>query len=147
MAHMSDQPKLTPEQAAEIVAALKRGDAIVCYSKCWPCQFGQCPPCVPHTWMDDEDITHAGLTVPTTGEQWDSLADERPCGCPCNRREDLALIPREASTTTRPCDNEREPDGEWCTGVLTFGSDDVQAQCPTCGGWTGRFAPSTREDA
>jgi hypothetical protein len=82
---MSDQPKLTEEQAAEIVAALTAGNAIVCYSKCWGCQFGQCTD-GPHTWMDDEDITHAGLAMPTTPEGWAALATEKPCGCHCNRR-------------------------------------------------------------
>jgi hypothetical protein len=79
---VADASKLTPEQAAEIVAALKSGDAIVCYAKCWGCQLGQCVD-EPHTWMDDEDIVHAGLTVPTTTEGWAGLATSRPCGCHC----------------------------------------------------------------
>jgi len=44
---------------------------------------------------------------------------------------------------TRPCsDTAREPDGLPCPGVLTFNKDDVQARCPVCGGWAGRFAPA-----
>lgn len=42
---------------------------------------------------------------------------------------------------TRPCDAEREPDGERCTGTLTFEMGDPQAKCPVCGAWTGRLAP------
>lgn len=82
---MTDEPKLTREQAAEIVDALRAGNAIVCYSKCWPCQFGQCSD-EPHTWMNDEDAAHAGLTVPKTPEEWAALAADRPCGCNCNAR-------------------------------------------------------------
>lgn len=59
------EPKLTPEAAAEILAALKAGNAIVCYSKCWPCQFGQCTD-EPHTWMDDDDREHARLAAEST---------------------------------------------------------------------------------
>lgn len=77
---MADAPKLTPEQAAEIVSALQRGDAIVCYAKCWPCQFGQCTD-EPHTWMDDEDREHAGIPATTTAAE---LAAQKPCGCRCN---------------------------------------------------------------
>lgn len=80
---MNDQPKLTPEQATEIVAALKAGNAIVCYAKCWPCQFGQCTD-EPHTWMDDEDREHAGIPTPTTPEARAALAADKPCGCRCN---------------------------------------------------------------
>lgn len=43
------------------------------------------------------------------------------------------------------CDNEREPDGAPCVGTLRFGAHDVQAQCDTCGGWTGRMAPGVGE--
>jgi len=42
---------------------------------------------------------------------------------------------------TRPCSNEREPNGQPCTGTLTFESGDLQAECPVCGAWTGRLAP------
>lgn len=79
---MADEPKLTAEAAKQITDALRSGDHIVCYAKCWPCQFGQCTD-EPHTWMDDEDIVHAGLTVPTTSEGWTALAKDKPCGCPC----------------------------------------------------------------
>jgi len=82
---VTDQPKLTAEEAREIVKALRIGDAIFCYAKCWPCQFGDCIE-GPHTWMDDEDAAHAGLTVPKTAEQWAALAVEKPCGCHCNQR-------------------------------------------------------------
>lgn len=42
-----------------------------------------------------------------------------------------------------PCDDETEPDGERCTGVVRYGPDDPQARCSVCGGWRGRFAPLT----
>lgn len=77
---MADQPKLSPEEAREIVKALRAGDAIVCYAKCWPCQFGQCTD-EPHTWMDDEDREHAGIPADTSAAD---LAKSHPCGCRCN---------------------------------------------------------------
>jgi hypothetical protein len=80
---MADKPKLTPQQAADVLNALKRGEAIVCLTKCWPCQFGQHTDS-PHTWMDDEDIEHAGLPAPTGHASRAKLATERPCGCYCN---------------------------------------------------------------
>lgn len=80
---MSDKPKLTPEVADAIVAALKAGNAIVCYAKCWPCQFGS-HDTSPHTWMDDEDREHAGHPAPTTDEERGAFAANHPCGCHCN---------------------------------------------------------------
>jgi hypothetical protein len=43
--------------------------------------------------------------------------------------------------TSRPCENETEPDGDRCTGTLTFADGDAQARCPVCHAWTGRLAP------
>lgn len=53
---------------------------IVCYSKCWACQLGQCfdPPAV-HTWMDREDAEHRGMAWPLT----DELEAANPCACRC----------------------------------------------------------------
>lgn len=82
---MAAVAELSPEEAAAIVAALKRGDAIVCYAKCWACQFGQCTD-EPHTWMDDEDREHAGIPAPTTSDARAALAAEKPCGCRCNAK-------------------------------------------------------------
>lgn len=69
--------KLTEETAAEIVAAIRRGDAIVCYERCWPCTSGQhFNPHQWHTWADGDDITHArntGQPDPSTSR----------CGCRC----------------------------------------------------------------
>jgi len=76
---VTDQPKLTPDAAAEIVAAIRQGSAIVCYAKCWPCQFGQCTD-EPHTWMDDDDREHAGIPASATAAE---LATQKPCGCHC----------------------------------------------------------------
>lgn len=55
---------------------------IVCWTRCWWCQLGGCSR-RPHTWMDEEDIEHEGMRVPTTREQWARLARLRPCGCWC----------------------------------------------------------------
>lgn len=79
---VSDEPKPVP---AEVVDAIKRGDYVVCMAKCWPCQFGQ-HDSEPHTWMDDEDIEHAGLPVPSTPEGRAALVEDRPCGCHCMKR-------------------------------------------------------------
>lgn len=69
--------KLTDEKAAEVVAAIERGDAIVCYAKCWPCQFGQhFDPTMWHTWADGEDVQHAR----NTGQPDPSKSR---CGCWC----------------------------------------------------------------
>lgn len=49
---------------------------IVCYARCWACQFDQhyAPP-QPHPWADDEDREHAAATgqPEPTGN----------CACPC----------------------------------------------------------------
>jgi hypothetical protein len=58
---------------------------IVCYAKCSPCQFGECEP-GPHTWMESEDLDHAGIPTPTSPEGWLTLAAEKPCGCRCQKR-------------------------------------------------------------
>ena len=68
---------------------------IVCYSKCTPCQFGQCPD-EPHTWMESEDIEHdKSVKYPRSVEDWAELGRIRPCGCPCmaGRKSDLASAP------------------------------------------------------
>lgn len=91
----TDQPKLTTEQAAEIVDAIKRGDAIVCYAKCWPCQFGQCTD-EPHTWMDDDDRAHAGIPASMPPAQ---LAAEKPCGCHCNAEHRARTLPSTEEDT------------------------------------------------
>lgn len=40
----------------------------------------------PYTWMDAEDLDHAGIPAPTTTEGWAVLAAEKPCGCHCQRK-------------------------------------------------------------
>lgn len=71
---MTEDPKIS---AAQALAAIEAGQAIVCYSKCYSCMFGLCPsPRRWHSWADDEDIAHAaehGLPDPS---------DSR-CGCSC----------------------------------------------------------------
>ena len=73
---------ISPQVAAEILNALKAGEAIVCLAKCWPCQFGQHTDS-PHTWMDDEDTEHAGIVI-TGHASRAKLATSHPCGCWCN---------------------------------------------------------------
>jgi hypothetical protein len=61
----------------QVLAAIKAGDAIVCYTKCWPCNFGDhYDPPQWHTWADSEDVEHAqntGQPDPRTSR----------CGCDC----------------------------------------------------------------
>lgn len=75
---------------AEVLAALEAGNALVCLTRCEPCQFGWCPrPRHWHSWAGDEDIEHAK----TTGQP-----DPRTsiCGCSC------AGAPVKALTIHRP---------------------------------------------
>jgi hypothetical protein len=62
----------------EIRTALEQGQAVICPTKCWECQFGQHSR-APHTWMDQEDAEHAGHPWPLTPE----TALAHPCGCYC----------------------------------------------------------------
>lgn len=71
-------------EVSELVASIQRGEYIVCYAKCTPCQFGGCPD-EPHTWMESEDLDHAGIAAPTSPEGWEALAKDKPCGCHCMR--------------------------------------------------------------
>lgn len=52
-------------------------DVMVCYQKCWPCNFGQhYDPPEWHTWVDSEDVEAAeaaGQPAPTKSR----------CGCFC----------------------------------------------------------------
>lgn len=66
-----------PIDKGEIVAAINRGDAIVCYAKCWPCQFGDhFDTQTWHTWADEDDVQHARDTGQTD-------PSESRCGCHC----------------------------------------------------------------
>jgi hypothetical protein len=50
-------------------------------ARCWACQFGDCfEKPTPHTWMDPEDATAAGLTWPLTAEE----QANRQCSCVCS---------------------------------------------------------------
>ena len=49
---------------------------IICYSRCWACQFGQCfDPPQAHPWWDRDDVEHAEAT----GQP----APEGDCACSC----------------------------------------------------------------
>ncbi|MGH9275635.1 MAG: hypothetical protein ACRDZU_13390 [Acidimicrobiales bacterium] len=54
--------------------------ALVMFTRCWTCQFGQCfDSPKPHSWMDKEDAEHAGHPWPlSTG-----VADANLCACEC----------------------------------------------------------------
>lgn len=73
-----------PAEVSELVAAIQRGDYVVCYAKCTPCQFGEHSD-EPHTWMESEDLDHAGIAAPTSPEGWTALTKDKPCGCHCNQ--------------------------------------------------------------
>lgn len=52
---------------------------IVCYAKCWGCQFGQhYDPPAWHGWADGEDLEHAK----TMGQDVEAIKLQR-CGCEC----------------------------------------------------------------
>lgn len=74
---MSDERTMDDATRAEIVAAIDDGSAIVCTTKCWPCQFGShFDPPKWHTWADEDDVDHAAATGqpdPSKGR----------CGCRC----------------------------------------------------------------
>ncbi|WP_033338982.1 hypothetical protein [Catenuloplanes japonicus] len=74
-----DAPPLTDGQAAQIAVALGSGAAGICWTRCYPCQFRECPA-DPHTWMDADEAAHAGAT---TDEQRAALTQAKPCGCAC----------------------------------------------------------------
>ena len=75
------RPQLAPDQRTAIREAIARRAYVVCMTKCWPCQFDSHPG-IAHTWMDADDIDHAG---PTTAEAWIMLAVNHPCGCYCQQ--------------------------------------------------------------
>ncbi|GAB7044892.1 DUF6011 domain-containing protein [Catenuloplanes indicus] len=85
-----DASPLTADQAAQIAAALKSGAARICRTRCYPCQFDDCPD-GPHTWMDADEIAHVGRRVDTAEERL-ALARTNPCGCACM---DQHRIPKE----------------------------------------------------
>jgi hypothetical protein len=61
------------DTAQKIIASLKAGNALVCYARCEPCQFGGCPG-GPHPWAGAEDIAHA---LKTGGDA------SGTCACSC----------------------------------------------------------------
>ena len=77
---MSEEQNLTPPELAELTEAIaQRIQMIVCYTKCWSCQFGEHDK-EWHTWADEDDIAHAA----NTGQP--DPSDTR-CGCYCQRNE------------------------------------------------------------
>jgi hypothetical protein len=81
--------KRREEATAKLMEALKNRPltAIVCYTKCWSCQFGE-HASEWHTWADADDIQYAA----NTGQADPS---SQRCGCYCQRE---VTVP----TTTRP---------------------------------------------
>jgi hypothetical protein len=85
--------------------------AIICYSKCWDCQFGHHSG-KPHTWMDSEDIEFAkDVAWPETPEAWAALAQSHPCGCWCLK---TPPCPACHGSGEHP-DNDEHPCGQ-CNG-------------------------------
>lgn len=39
-----------------------------------------------HTWMDEDDMESAKVTVPSSPQGWERLAVEKPCGCWCMKK-------------------------------------------------------------
>lgn len=71
------EPEDTRPVAEQLAAALKAGAAIVCYTRCYACQFGCCfDPPEPHTWGAEDDFEHARAT---------GQPDPGNCGCSCAR--------------------------------------------------------------
>lgn len=69
------------EEMRQVAEAIASGQVVVHYAKCWPCQVypRQCyDPPQAHTWMDEDDAAHAGVTLPV-----DPNEAGRLCGCDC----------------------------------------------------------------
>ena len=107
---MSESPPTLP---AEVLAALEKGDAIICYAKCHSCMFQQCPGGW-HTWADD----------PSDWERVVYLLGPDPrqqkCGCPCVEGPELEVSPDGPEL-------EVSPDGPDDWGSL------YESPCPLCG--------------
>jgi hypothetical protein len=74
---MSKSPDPTPMELLKDALANRPQDIIVCYSKCWPCNFGDHDKAW-HTWVDDEDVAHAlSIGRPNPSSQ--------RCGCYCQK--------------------------------------------------------------
>jgi len=73
------QRKRRQEATEKLLDALRNRpqDIVVCYSKCWSCQFGE-HTSEWHGWADEEDIAHAA----ETGQPDPS---KQRCGCYCQR--------------------------------------------------------------
>lgn len=72
----------------EITAAIQAGNYAVTPTRCWSCYAAE-HPAEAHTWMDSDDLEHAGLPFPTTAEERAQLAQEHPCGCDCATRKEV----------------------------------------------------------
>lgn len=75
------QEALAPAPIEALMEALRtRPQTImVCYSKCWSCQFNE-HDAGWHTWADGDDVAHAL----STGQQDPS---RQRCGCYCQKTE------------------------------------------------------------
>lgn len=65
------------DKVAAVSEAIARGDFIVCMTRCYACQFGECldPPAW-HTWAEKDDVEHAKATGQPDPSQ-------SRCGCSC----------------------------------------------------------------
>lgn len=111
----------TPEASTVQVAAeaIARGDFIVCMTRCYACQFGECqdPPAW-HTWAEKDDIEHAAATG-----QPDPSKSRCACSCAVVEAADAHEMPRDvtpaADTVRDGVQRAREP------VVLVYTPDDV----------------------
>lgn len=85
--------------------------------------------------IGDHDLCYWGEAAAQIAE------DYGPTTHPLPHCEIVSVRPVEEYDLTVPCNDEREPDGERCTGQVRYQPGDVQAACDTCGGWRGRWAP------
>lgn len=78
----------TPERPSEQPINLDDVDwsqAVVCYTRCYPCMFDDhYRPPEAHSWMDEQDAEHAGHPWPLPPE----IAAAKPCACPCAKPDD-----------------------------------------------------------
>lgn len=63
---------------------------VVCYTKCWACQFGE-HDAEWHTWADPDDVAHAAAT----GQADPSSVR---CGCYCCRDAERTSPPGRADS-------------------------------------------------
>lgn len=95
-------------------------------------------------WSGHMATCHSGKEHDRKALGMDASTAHNPVwnGCTCPS----VCGPTKLTPGTRACINEQEPEGDLCTGTLTFALGDPQAKCPACGAWMGRLAPGYEQD-